>query len=272
MPLPVALQLYSIRDEVAKDFPGTLKKVKEMGYEGVELASFAGHDAADVRKFLDDAGLKAISAHVPFEALANDTEKTLADYKSVGCEYIAIPWLDAKKAPGGEEFSSIVGTIEKIGKAAKAAGLYLLYHNHEFEFKKVDGVYGLDVLYDTISPEYLGTQIDTCWVKVAKVDPAEYIRKYKGRAPIVHLKDFIMEGDVTGSLYELIGNDDEVPARSSGFEFRPVGQGMQDVPSILEASMYAGAEWVIVEQDESPTCPPMEAVKQSREYLRTLGW
>lgn len=273
MPLPVALQLYTVRDDTAKDFAGTLKKVKEMGFDGVELAGFGNYSAAEARKILDDCGLKAISAHVPYDALVGNTEKTLSDYKILGCNYIAIPWLDAKKAPGGEEFSTMIDPILQIGKAAKAAGITLLYHNHEFEFKKVDGVYGLDILYNSIPEEFLQTQIDTCWVKVAKLDPAEYVRKYKGRAPLVHLKDFIMEGDVTGNLYELIGNDNEdAPISKKGFEFRPVGQGMQDFPAILEACVYAGTEWVIVEQDESSTCPPMEAVKMGREYLKSLGW
>ena len=273
MALPVALQVYSVRDEMAKDFAGTLKKVGEMGYDGVEFAGLGSHSASEVRKMLDDAGLKGVSAHVPYEAMEADVDKVISDYKTLGCKYIAIPWLDLKRAPGGEDFESMIDPILQIGKAAKAAGLQLLYHNHDFEFRKIGDAYGLDVLYDSVPAEFLGTEIDTCWVKVSKLDPAAYVRKYKGRAPIVHLKDFVMGDNVTGNLYELIGDDNtDTNTGSKGFEFKPLGQGVQNIPEILEASLYAGAQWVVVEQDMSNDIPPLEAVKQSREYLKTLGW
>ena len=273
MSLPVALALYSVRDDLAKDFPGTLKKVKEMGYDYVEFAGLHNLPAAEVRKHLDDAGIKAISAHVPYDAFMADLDKTLTDYKHIGCEYVAIPWLDHKIAPGGEDFNSVVDSILQIGKAAKAAGLTLLYHNHDFEFRKVGDEYGLDVLYSTVPAEFLATQIDTCWVRVAKVDPAEYVRKYKGRAPIVHLKDFIMGDKVSGNLYDLIGDDStDDMADKSDFDFRPIGQGLQNMPAILEASLYAGAKYVVVEQDQSTTCTPLEAAKASRDYLKSQGW
>ena len=273
MALPVALQLYSVRDDAAKDFAGTLKKVKEMGYDGIEFAGFGGMDASEVKKIVDDSGLKAISAHVPYDELVANTEKVLSDYKMCGCEYVAIPWLDHKIAPGGEDFKSIVDSIIQIGKAAKALGITLLYHNHDFEFRKVGDAYGLDILYDSVPAEFLSTQIDTCWVKVAKLDPAEYVRKYKGRAPIVHLKDFIIGDKISGSLYDLVGDDsDDEKASKDDFDFRPLGQGVQNIPAILDAAVYAGAKWVVVEQDQSTTCPPIEAVKLSRDYLKSLGW
>ena len=267
----VALQLYSVRDDINRDFTGTLKKIKEMGFDGVEFAGFAGKEVSEVKKIIDDLGLKAVSGHVPFDAFLNSGAKVFSDYKSLGCKYVAIPWLDTNIAPGGEDFKNTLPKIRKIGEDAKAAGLTLLYHNHEFEFRKTDGEYGLDVLYNSIPSEFLATQIDTCWVKVSGLDPAEYVRKYKGRAPLVHLKDFIMEKDASGNLYELIDNDDS-GGDKKGFEFRPLGQGMQDIPAILEACSYVGAEWVIVEQDESVTCPPMDAARISRDYLKSLGW
>ena len=272
MSLPVALQVYSVRDDMAKDFKGTLLKIKEMGYDGIEFGGVNIWDFSEVKKIIDEVGLKVISAHVPCDVnFLDNMEKVIDDYKSLGCEYIVIPWLDEDKAPGGKYFDKTVEIIKQIGQVANAVGLKLLYHNHEFEFNKVNGVYGLDLLYDLVPADLLETQIDTCWVKVAKVDPAEYIRKYKGRAPIVHLKDFIIEGDVKGSLYGLVGKEEEKISRE-GFDFRPLGQGMQDVPSLLEASLYAGAKWVVVEQDESSTCTPLEAVKISLDHLKSLGW
>ena len=273
MALPVALQLYSVRDDLTQDYAGTLKKVKDMGYDYVEFAGFHDKTAQEIKELIDAAGLKAISAHVPYDALMADMEKVLADYKLVGCEYVAIPWLDQKVAPGGEDFNTVVDSIIQIGKAAKAVGLTLLYHNHDFEFRKVGDEYGLDVLYSTIPADLLATEIDTCWVHVAKLDPAEYVRKYKGRAPVVHLKDFTMGDNVTGNLYDLIGDDStNVEESKDSFDFRPLGQGRQNIPAILEASLYAGAKYVVVEQDRSTTCTPLEAVMASRDYLKSLGW
>jgi sugar phosphate isomerase/epimerase len=273
MSLPVALQLYSVRDAFANDLPGTLKQVKEMGFCGVELAGFGPYAPADLKAALDEAGLKCISSHVPYDVIMADPEKVFADYKSVGCDFVAIPWLDMKRAPGGEDFEQTIASIERLGKIAKGKGITLLYHNHDFEFRKVGGEYGLDVLFDSIPAEYLQTQIDTCWVKLVGLDPAEYLRKYKGRAPLVHIKDFYVSGKVDGTPYDLIGADQETKKEAmSSFRFKPVGSGIQDVPSILQAAEDIGAKWVIVEYDQSPEFPALETARISREYLKKQGW
>mgnify|MGYP000417642119 FL=1 len=130
------------------------------------------------------------------------------------------------------------------------------------------------MLYSTIPADLLQTEIDTCWVKVAGVDPSEYIMKYAGRSPVVHLKDFKMSGGKHGSLYKLIGIDDgEEQEEESSFSFMPVGHGEQDMPSILAACEDAGANWVVVEQDDpAKGATRLESVKLSREYLQTLSW
>ena len=273
MSLPVALQLYSVRDEFAADLHGSLKQVKAMGYDGVELAGFGPLGAAAVKNALDELGLRCISAHVPFDAIAASPDAVFAEYKSVGCEYIAIPWLSMEAAPGGDAFAQTIPMIEEFGKIAKKHGLTLLYHNHEFEFRMVGNKYGLDALYEAIPAEYLQTQIDTCWVKMVGIDPAQYLRKYNGRAPLVHLKDFTLTGEIDGVPYDLIGaaNNDK-RADKGTFTFKPVGSGSQDIPSILDAATDVGAQWVIVEYDQSPEFPPLETAQRSRDYLKSLGW
>ena len=121
---------------------------------------------------------------------------------------------------------------------------------------------------------YLQTELDTCWVNVGGENPADFVRKYTGRAPVVHLKDFHMSGKLPKHLYALIGlDDDKTDDEPSTFEFRPCGCGMQDMPALLAASVDAGAEWVIVEQDEpSMGLSRMECIAKSRENLRKLGW
>lgn len=271
MSLPVALQLYSVRDDLKANFEETLKKVSEMGYQGVEFAGIPdGITFEKAKKTLDEYGLSAVSAHVNFFVMLENPEKVFADYKSLGCEYIAIPWLSKEKAFAPDVINETFENIKNLGKKAKEAGLQLLYHNHNFEFEKIDGEYILDKLYASVPAEFLGTQLDTCWVNVGGEDPSEYIRKYAGRAPIVHLKDFV--GGGKEGLFELIGDKNKKAEKKAEFDFRPLGHGVQDIPTILRASVEAGAKWVVVEQDRSTERPPMEAVLMSREYLKSLGW
>jgi len=274
--LPVALQLYTVRDAADQDFFGVLKQVKDMGYDYVEFtADFYGHTADEIRAELDRLGIKAVSAHVPIDLLIQDLDRVIADFGKLGCQYIAVPWLDEPRRPGSAAWPQVVEQIKAIAAALQKAGMKLLYHNHDFEFVKLDGQYALDLLYAAV--QELGAELDTCWVNVAGVNPAEYILKYSNRCPIVHLKDFVMSGrGKPKKMYSLIldnGKDDSVVEEDeSSFDFRPVGYGVQDFPAILDASVKAGAQYVVVEQDRSSQRPSLDAARMSREYLKTLGW
>lgn len=275
MKLPVAVQLYSVRDEMEKDFYGTIQKMKDLGYDGVEFAGLFGEEPAKIKEFCAEIGIVPISAHVPYYDMLENPGKVLSDYAEIDCKYVVVPYLTEECRPGTEGFAATVEGIRKIGEAAKALGLQLLYHNHDFEFVTIDGEYALDVLYSTVPADLLKTEIDTCWVNVAGVNPAEYVEKYSGRAPVVHLKDFKKSGDKLGKLYDLIGIDDEAQEdeEEDAFSFMPVGYGVQDIPAILAACENAGAEWVVVEQDSpAKNDTPLNSVKLSREYLKTLNW
>lgn len=272
MSLSVALQLYSVRDDIAADFAGTLVKVKALGYAGVEFAGLYGHSAAEVKKMCEDAGLVPLSAHVPYVDMKRDPKGVLAAYAEIGCKYIAIPYLMPEHRPGSEGFADVIKDAETIGREAKALGMQLLYHNHDFEFDKIDGKYALEVLYDTVPADLLATELDTCWVNVGGEEPSAYVRKYTGRAPVVHLKDFV--GSRNENMYELIGIETEKKEEilKTPFEFRPVGYGVQNMPSIVKAAEDAGASWVVVEQDQpSMDLTPMQCAEKSREYLKSIG-
>lgn len=274
MKLPVAVQLYSVRDEMEKDFYGTIQAMKDIGYDGVEFAGLFGEDPEKIKAFCEEIGIVPISAHVPYYDMLENPEAVLSDYAKIGCKYVVVPYLTEECRPGTDGFAATVEGVRKIGEAAKALGLQLLYHNHDFEFVTIDGEYALDVLYSSVSEDILKTEIDTCWVNVAGVNPAEYVEKYSGRSPVVHLKDFKKSGDKLGKLYDLIGIDDEAEQEEEdAFSFMPVGYGVQDIPAILAACENAGAQWVVVEQD-SPAKgdTPLNSVKLSREYLKTLNW
>ncbi len=274
MHLPVAVQVYSVRDSAEANLADTLRKIKEMGYDGVEFAGLYGNSPEYVKGLVDALELVPISAHIPLVDMLADPEKIFSDYAKIGCKYVVIPYAPEDKRPGVPNFDEVLEEIKKLGEIANSHGMTLLYHNHDFEFKKIDGEYGLDLLYRKVPAEYLQTEIDTCWVNVGGEDPAAYILKYTGRSPVVHLKDFYMTGKLPKHLYALIGlKETEKDDEPSTFEFRPIGHGMQDMPAILAASEKAGASWVVVEQDH-PTegMTRMECIKASREYLRSLGW
>jgi len=263
---PVALQVYTVRDAAAADFAAAMKEVKAMGYDGVELAGTYGLSVAEVKTILDEVGLQLVSAHVNIELLEQD--EVLDAYAATGMKYIAIPWLPAETLTTKEQVESRIAQFLPIAQRCKARGLQLLYHNHDFEFVPIDGKCILDIFYESIPAELLETEIDTCWANIGGVDPAAYLKKYTGRAHVLHLKDFA--GEKTENMYALIGQPMSAEARSA-FQFRPVGYGRQSIPTILAAAEEAGVEWLVVEQDRPSTgTTPMECARMSVEYLKNL--
>ncbi|MBQ7598782.1 MAG: sugar phosphate isomerase/epimerase [Clostridia bacterium] len=267
--MKLGVQLYSVRDEMGEDFEGTLKKVKDMGYEGVEFAGLYGKSAAEVKALCEKYGLVPVSAHVALHEMLDD-ESVLKTYADIGCKFIAIPWLNEEDRPGHAAFEQNLPKILALAKRAQELGMFLAYHNHDFEFEKIDGEYVLDMLYRIIPAELLKAELDTCWVNVGGEDPAKYVRKYAGRVDIIHLKDFA--GKKSENMYALIGvNDGKKDDTVGSFEFRPVGMGLQDMPAILKAAEESGTEWAVVEMD-SPALglTPLECIEKSAAYLKPL--
>jgi sugar phosphate isomerase/epimerase len=266
MKTPIALQLYTVRNDMAADFEGTLKKVKEMGYDGVEFAGIYGKTAAEVKAICKEIGLVPISAHLPLvDMIANPDIMDI--YKEIGCKYVAIPWLSEEYRPGNPKFSELIEKSKILVEKAETLGLKLCYHNHDFEFTKVGEEYAIDILFSEVKG--LMPEFDVCWVSVAGQDPAEYIRKYKGRQEILHLKDYV--GSRSKNMYELIGTAQHGKQVEGDFEFRPVGSGLQNFPEILKAAEEVDMKWVVVELDK-PTIglTPMECAKASIDYLKSL--
>ncbi|MDD6799700.1 MAG: sugar phosphate isomerase/epimerase [Firmicutes bacterium] len=268
MKLPVMLQVYSVGGKAQQDFAGTMKKIREIGYEYVELAGLYGHSVEEVKKALDDAGLKAISAHVGLDEIYVDIITVLDNYREIGCKYVAVPYLCEGSRPGDPAFDRVMKKMMLIGSACADRGMTLLYHNHDFEFVTMpDGSFGLDYLYSHVPADRLQTELDVCWVRVAGQDPAAYVRKYAGRAPVVHLKDYV--GSKSEGMYNLIGQE-ETAKETTAFEFRPLGEGVQDIPSIVKAAEESGTEFVVVEQDNSYDTDPLVTAERSFKYLMSI--
>jgi sugar phosphate isomerase/epimerase len=272
--LPIMLQLYNVRDELAKDFDGTLREVAALGYKYVELAlaRFYGKTAEQFRASLDKAGLTAISAHVPYRDMIADPEGEVGFHVDIGCKFIVVPYLADEDRSTGPNYDEVKKGIAALGEVVNRKGATLLYHNHEFEFVDYKGKHALDDLYDSIPASLLQTEIDVCWAKVGGVDPAQYVLKYAGRAPVVHLKDFDSSGGgAVKADYDLIGEAKKARAAGS-FPFRAVGHGIQDIPGIVKAAEKAGARWLVVEQDlPTPGKTPIQCAKDSLDYLNGLA-
>lgn len=268
--LPIAYQLYSARDAAQENLDDTLSQLRKLGYEGVEFAGFYGLEAKTVKKLLKKHKLKAVSSHVPVKEIIEDMDNVIAYHKEIGCDYIAIPYLDEASRPGAKGFADMLKLIYRFGRRCRKEGVTLLYHNHDFEFVELSGMPALDFLYAAIPENLLKVEPDTCWIRYTGADPAAYIRKYAGRCPLVHVKDFTGRRS-DNPPYALIGIDTKEPETSeSEFCFKPVGYGCQDVKAIVEAAVESGAEWLIVEQDRSIERSPLEAAKMSIETLKGL--
>ncbi len=273
----VGIQLYGVKHTMAKDFEGTLAAIAEMGYEYVEFAGYHGKSAEELKAVLDKYGLKCISVHQGLDFYDDDPVGKMNFLKTFGVKYSIIPWYNKDLLAGSEKWPE---TAEKFRAAARMLyenGMLLGYHNHDFEFKKFDGKYLHDYICEAIPEEMFEPQFDTCWVHYAGIDPVKKLREFAGRVTVVHLKDFVCKNLAAGPVYALIDTDGNAKGggdrTESGFEYRPLGQGLQDVRAILEACEECGTEYIIVEQDDpSLGMTELECAKASRDYLRdTFG-
>ena len=248
--IPVGLQMYTLRDETAKDFIGTLQKVADMGYKAVEFAGYGGIEAKEMKKVLDQLGLEAPSSHVGIKLLQEEPDRQIEYSLEIGSTYMICPHLDAASFLSDEDqLKRTFELFQQIGERCKSHGLQFGYHNHAFEFEKVGGEYVLDRLYQGVDPDLLVAELDLYWVKKGGLDPNAYLAKYSGRCPLIHVKD-------------MTGDDRQY--------FAEVGQGIIDYPSIFETAKEAGVKYYIVEQDHCER-PPLESVKMSIDYLKSIG-
>lgn len=206
--------------------------------------------AKEMKKMLDDFGLEAPSSHVPMQLLENELEQQIEYSLEIGAKYIVCPFLDAdSKLRGEDNFRNTMASFRQIAAACKENGLQFGYHNHAFEFEKIGDEHILDRMYREIDADLMMAELDLYWVKKAGLDPKQYLMQYKGRTPIIHVKD------MTGDGREF---------------FAEVGEGIIDYPAIFDIAPENGVRYYIVEQDQCER-PPLESVKMSIDYLKSIG-
>lgn len=276
--LHVGIQLYSLREEMAKDMDATLKAVSEMGYDCVEFAGFFDKPAAEVKAICEKYHLTPISVHQGLDPyLEEESAKAMVAYlKELGIKYSVVPWMNKEVFKDKEQYAKFLQNMIATSKLLKENGIILGYHNHDFEFETVDGEYILDRMYQDLDETIVQPELDVCWVKYGGEDPVEYVRKYGKRSNLVHFKDFYAKEMAGGPAYALIdANGKELPRKSqeeTAFQFRPLGKGVQDFAPIVEEVKKSNIEYVIYEKDAWYDASALEEAKQSRQYLKeTFG-
>ncbi|MDC6404781.1 MULTISPECIES: sugar phosphate isomerase/epimerase family protein [Maribacter] len=258
------LALYTVREDMGTDAKTTLKAVADAGYKNIEAASYADGkfydmSPADFKAYLAEVGLTPVSTHQGSVTLEN-ADQMMADVKAAGFEYFVVPVppmgmftfnMEDRTMGMKGTAQELADILDTLGEKANAAGLKLLYHNHDFEFKKGDNdVVMIDYLLENCNPEFVNFQMDLYWVTKAGADPVAYFEKYPGRFKLWHVKDMDDQG-----------------------RFAPVGEGTIDFGRILAKKELSGMEYYMVEQDMTfDGLKPLEAIKISHEGLKKFGF
>jgi len=232
-----SLQLWSVKDDIAKDYFGTLEAIAKMGYKGVELAGYGDIPAVEMKAKLDELGLIATGTHISMDRMRDNLAEEIEYNKTVGNEYLICPFAHLDTP---EQLDELVEVLNNATTEAAKHGLKVGYHNHDFEFKKFDGEYILDLIAARCPDIIL--ELDMCWVVYAGLDPVEYIEKCGARAELIHLKQL---------------NSDR---KQCDFP-----EGTIDMFAIIEAAKFA--KHFVIEQETWEELPAMESARRNIEFM-----
>jgi sugar phosphate isomerase/epimerase len=246
MKTPIALQLYTLRDLLAQDFEGTIRKVADLGYIGVETANMFGASPASAAKLFNQLGLTVTSAHSP-PPLGDKKQEVIDTMGALNCRRLVIAWQPPEKYKSLDGIKSICDSLNEGAAVARKHGFTLGYHNHWFEYELLDGRIPTDVMLEHLDPDVF-LEVDVYWVQTAGQNPAEVVRRLGSRAPLLHIKDGPCQIDAPMTA---------------------LGEGVVDIPSVVGAGT-GSVEWLIVELDRCAT-DMMEAVQKSYRYLIGKG-
>lgn len=240
----ISLQLYTVRDHLAQDELGTLERISAIGYEGVEI----GYNSSEtLLSKCAELSLEITGMHVGLDSLQNDLDGVIAYSKRIGNEFVILSWLAEDHRRDAAGWIESAKTLSDIGAKLLQNGLRLLYHNHDFEFARFDGEYGLDILFQHAPEDALGAELDTYWVQKGGANPVEYIERYASRLPLLHIKDMTPDGD-----------------------FAEIGTGVLNWSSIFAAAEKVGVSVYVVEQDQCAG-NSFDSIQLSLENLKKMG-
>jgi sugar phosphate isomerase/epimerase len=249
--VPVGVQLWTLRKETTEDLSGTLRKVAEIGYRGVELWFQKWPEAKELKRIVDDCGLKIASAHVNLKDLVDDFPRIAEYHRTIGNQTLVIPFVPNYAKLDDAGWRKTVDDIRHAARAGTEAGFNVLYHNHAFEFtSRVGDVEVFDMIFGTIDAKLLGAEIDVFFVADVGRDPVAMLRRFSGRLKRVHLKEKSKPGEKAQNT--------------------ELGRGVINWPAVVAAATEAGAEWLLVEQNCEDRSA-LESIRISYDYLREQG-
>ncbi|WP_101845468.1 sugar phosphate isomerase/epimerase [Halobacillus sp. Marseille-P3879] len=244
--IPVAVQMFTLRKESKGDFVGTLERVAEIGYKGIEFAGYGGMSPSDLKKTIDRLNLKAASSHIPLSSIETELDKVIHDQHLLGSKHIVCPFLPSDRRRE-KDYRELVDILNKAGRKCFEEGISLSYHNHDFELEEMeDGRMPLELLLKETNPEWVKAEFDIYWLTKAGESPVEWLSQYAERTPLVHLKD-------------MTPDDEQF--------FAELGTGGVNVQEVLGKGDKNNVEWWIVEQDQS-RISPFESIQESFNYLK----
>jgi sugar phosphate isomerase/epimerase len=264
--IPLGIQLWTVKDEAAKDLEGTLRKVYAAGFREIEFAGFYGKTAAEIGALMKGIGFSLVSMHAGAADIAKKGAEILADAKTLGLRYVVcsspgvspekdkLPWEERMKAVDLNDWKWNADLFNKFGTEVSAAGMTFGYHNHSAEFKKFDGKTAFDHLYEMTDPKHVKIELDVGWVQVAQQDPIAILNKYKDRVIALHVKD--------------------VSKRESADKDPPsvaLGEGVIDWKAVIGTAKKNGTKAFFYEQEAPFTRPILDSVKISGDYLTQLA-
>jgi sugar phosphate isomerase/epimerase len=252
---PFGIQLYSLRHQLEKDVPGTLKYIRQVGYTDVETAGFYKMSPADFKKELDKAGLKCTGMHSGDDnRFRNQLDEIIAEAKVFKPDYVTSPWVQEEHRKDAESCKRIAVEFNEWGKKLQAAGFHFAFHNHDMEFKPFGDTTPMDILITESDPELVDFELDLFFVQKVGLSPADYLKKYPGRFKLVHLKDISKDTPIGFA---------EAPDDACV----PLGEGQIDWPETLGAAADVGVKYYYLE-DESETA--REGIKKSFQFLKSV--
>lgn len=254
---PTGLQLYSLRDHFKTDVPGTLDKVKAMGFVEVELAGTYGMTAEQFCAELKSRGLVGIAAHFPYDKYRDNPEAVAQEAKALGLKYAGVAWIPHKGAFDEKQCREAAAVFNKAGEVLAKHGLKFFYHTHGYEYSPLGDGTVFDLLMKETNPDLVAIELDLLWTVFPGQDPVKLLERYGNRIQLIHLKDLKkgVQGDLSG--HTDVKND------------VALGSGQMDYPAILKAAAKAGVKHYFIE-DESPTA--LEQIPVSLRYLEQVSW
>lgn len=252
----IGLQLYTVRDQIQKDLKSTLERVAKIGYTSLEAAGYNAADGTfyqktpkEFVKLISDLGMKLNSSHTTFEPDA--AEKVIGDAVAAGVKYIVYPFLPEQYRKNLDGWKATAEKFNKLGEIAKRNGIRFGYHNHAFEFEKVDGQIPYDLLVSQTDPSLVTFEMDLYWVTRGGYNPVDYFKKYPGRFELWHVKDMVKTDDMF---------------------FAPVGTGRIDFAAIFAQKETSGMKYAFVEQDNFKNMDAFESIEMSYKYLNNSNF